>query len=202
MTEVGLPATSRGRATREKLIDAAKTVFAERGFVDARVSHIAKAAHVAYGTFYTHFESKEAIFYQVADELFREMFAPHEPVAHADESPAERLTHANRVFWDRYRDRSALMAIVEQVATIDPEFAKLRHQHRAETNARTANSIRHWQQQGLVPADLNPHTAAQALGAMVDRTLYLRYVLGENDEPDTAFETVNALAVRALGLTT
>jgi hypothetical protein len=92
------------------------------------------------------------------------------------------------------------MAIVEQVATIDEDFRTLRQSHRRTTTDRTARSIRRWQAEGLVSADLDPYVAAQALGAMVDRTLYLRFVLGESDANDNVVDTLNLLTVQALGL--
>lgn len=192
-----LPLSSRGRATRQRLLDAARRVFEERGFIDTRIAHIAREAGVAYGSFYTHFASKEAVFYVVADQLFEEMFAPDGPW---DETPRERLEHANRSYWQRYQRNARLMAIVEQVATIDDGFREVRHRHRRTTNDRTAESIRRWQEAGLVPLDVDAEVAAQALGAMVDRTLYLRCVLGEGDPGPAALDTVNLLTVQALGL--
>lgn len=194
------PLSSRGRATRDRLLTAARSVFEEKGFPDTRVSHIAKAAGVAYGSFYTHFESKESVFYEIADHLFAEMFSRPPEDEHA-QTPQDRLAQANRTYAAHYRENAALMAIVEQVTTIDPEFRTLRMQHRQTTTDRMTRSILHWQEQGLVAADLDAAVAAQALGAMVDRTLYLRFVLGEREpHGDTAVETLNLLTARALGL--
>lgn len=150
MQDSALPVSSRGRATRERLVRAAREVFEEVGFVDARITHITKTAKVAYGSFYTHFSSKEEIFYEVASRLFEEMFAPDDTTFEGD-TPRSRLDHANRVYWERYQQRARMMAIVEQVATIDPDFRDLRQQHRKQTTDRTARSIQHWQEQGLVP---------------------------------------------------
>ncbi|MEU4641445.1 TetR/AcrR family transcriptional regulator [Micromonospora sp. NPDC023814] len=199
MPTPSLPLSSRGRATRERLLTAARKVFEERGFVDTRIAHIASTAGVAYGSFYTHFPSKEAIFYEVASRLFDEMFAT-DPSTSRPASPRERLEQANRNYCARYRENAALMAIVEQVATIDEGFRTLRQSHRRTTTERTARSIRRWQAEGLVSTDLDAYVAAQALGAMVDRTLYLRYVLGESDANDNVVDTLNLLTVQALGL--
>ena len=192
------PLSSRGRATRQRLLTAARGVFEERGFPDTRVSHIAEAAGVAYGSFYTHFPSKEAIFYEVASQLFEEMFAPDDSPPGG--SPRERLEHANRTYWERYRRNARLMGIVEQVAAIDEGFQQVRHRHRQDTTDRMASSIRRWQDQGLVDEALDPAVAAQALGAMLDRTLYLRYVLGEDADGEQALDTLNLLTTRSLGL--
>ena len=193
------PLSSRGRATRQRLLTAARDVFEERGFPDTRITHITDAAGVAYGSFYTHFTSKEAIFQEVASALFEEMFAPDD--APLGDTPRQRLEHANEVYAARYRRNARLMGIVEQVATIDDDFRALRQSQRRATTDRTASSIRRWQQQGAVRTELDAHTAALALGAMLDRTLYLPYVLGEGAATDEeAIGTLNLLAVQALGL--
>jgi len=64
------PLTERGARTRERLVTAAREVFEERGFLGTRVAHIAQHARVSYGSFYTYFPSKEAVFLEVADRLF------------------------------------------------------------------------------------------------------------------------------------
>ena len=56
--------------SREKLSLAAIAVFGERGYHAARVSDIVGRAGVAQGTFYLHFESKEAIFLALIDDFF------------------------------------------------------------------------------------------------------------------------------------
>src|SRR4051794_2983245 len=59
------PLTPRGRRTRSALVSAARAVFERDGFVGARVTDIAAHAGVAHGTFYTYFDSKEAVFRDV-----------------------------------------------------------------------------------------------------------------------------------------
>ena len=67
--------TSARKASREdkrrRIIDAAVEVFAEKGFWNARVSEIAEEAHVADGTIYLYFKSKDDILIS----LFREKMA-------------------------------------------------------------------------------------------------------------------------------
>jgi AcrR family transcriptional regulator len=53
--------------TRAKLVKAAKAAFERDGFLDSRVSDIAKRSGVSYGAFYHYFESKKQIFREVAD---------------------------------------------------------------------------------------------------------------------------------------
>ena len=61
-TSRALPKTARGRATREKLLQAAEREFGARGFHAVGISDLTRTAGVALGTFYVYFDSKEEIF--------------------------------------------------------------------------------------------------------------------------------------------
>jgi len=56
------PRTARGRETLRRLLDAAAQEFGERGFHEASISGITRRAGTALGSFYTYFDSKDAIF--------------------------------------------------------------------------------------------------------------------------------------------
>ena len=55
--------------TRHLLMTSAVQVFHEKGIYGTRVSDIVSRAGVAQGTFYNHFQSKEAMFKAIADEV-------------------------------------------------------------------------------------------------------------------------------------
>ena len=59
--------------TREKLLRAAKKVFAEKGFHNAQITHIIDEAGVARGTFYLYFKGKEEIFKEILKEVITEL---------------------------------------------------------------------------------------------------------------------------------
>ena len=63
------PRTERGRRTLRKLLDAAAVEFGERGFHDASISGITRRAGVALGSFYTYFDSKDAIFRALVSDM-------------------------------------------------------------------------------------------------------------------------------------
>src|SRR5690242_7292357 len=54
--------TARGERTLRKILDAARGEFGERGFAESSIVAITQRAGVALGTFYTYFDSKEAVF--------------------------------------------------------------------------------------------------------------------------------------------
>jgi AcrR family transcriptional regulator len=58
----GSAAPDRAAQRRQAILDAALTVFAERGYEAARLDDVAAHAGVAKGTLYLYFEDKEALF--------------------------------------------------------------------------------------------------------------------------------------------
>ena len=82
----------QSRSRRERILDAAFSAFAKRGYRDTAVDDIAAAAETSKGGIYFHFPSKEAIFRELmqttADKLVarveREVAIEAEPVAKAE----------------------------------------------------------------------------------------------------------------------
>lgn len=64
-----VPATTRGEATRRKLLTAAEAEFGIKGYHLASVSSITQNAGVSQGTFYLYFRSKEEIFAMLVQEI-------------------------------------------------------------------------------------------------------------------------------------
>ena len=60
----------RKRETRARLLEAALRLMAEKGMEGVAINEITEAADVGFGSFYNHFESKEAIYDAVMDQVF------------------------------------------------------------------------------------------------------------------------------------
>ncbi len=123
------PRSRKGIETRARLVSAAKEVFEESGFLDARISDIAERAGLSHGSFYHYFESKEEVFREVAAEVDDRLSAPLDSVifdssSHA--SPAERIRQAIRLNMESYRDEARIMGVIEQVSRFDQELSVLR----------------------------------------------------------------------------
>jgi AcrR family transcriptional regulator len=86
----------RKRETRMKLLDAAFHLMAERGMEGVAINEITEAADVGFGSFYNHFESKEAIYDALMHLVFEE-FAETliEQVKHVDD-PAQAVAFSVR----------------------------------------------------------------------------------------------------------
>ena len=62
----------RKRETRSRLLEAALRLMAEKGMEGVAINEITEAADVGFGSFYNHFESKEAIYAALLDWVFEE----------------------------------------------------------------------------------------------------------------------------------
>jgi AcrR family transcriptional regulator len=63
------PRLSRRQAPSARLLDVAKDAFSRRGYADVNVDELCRAAHVAKGSFYRHYRSKEELFFAVSESL-------------------------------------------------------------------------------------------------------------------------------------
>jgi AcrR family transcriptional regulator len=195
-----LPVTTRGRRSRQSLLDGAKHVFGDVGFADARIVDITAAAGAASGSFYTYFSSKEEIFMALLHELEEELRSGHrETVEHTDD-PYEQVLRANRAYLVSYRENAAVMVVWEQVATLNAEVEALRHQASGRFASRIQHAIETWQGEGRVPTSLDAAYASVALTGMVSNFAYRWCAQGDDYDLDTAAEQLSRLWAGALGL--
>ncbi|MFL6052482.1 MAG: TetR/AcrR family transcriptional regulator [Actinoallomurus sp.] len=190
---------ARAERTRAALLTAARELFEERGFLDAKISEICERAGVAYGSFYTHFADKDAVFAELIDEMLGGLLAVMRAEPLNGDGPAARIARANRAYLRAYRDNARLMAVFEQVATFSPGMRDTYLRAWGVFYDRQERAIREWQEAGLVPGDVDPRTAAVALATMIGRTAYTWYVLGRpHDDGDV--EQLTRLYCRAIGM--
>jgi TetR/AcrR family transcriptional regulator, fatty acid metabolism regulator protein len=98
----------------DAILRAAIDVFAERGFFNAQVADVARAAGVAAGTVYLYFRSKDDLLVSIFERTMREAFTEGRAAVEGIHDPSERLRQFARVHLGRLgRDRN--LAIVYQV---------------------------------------------------------------------------------------
>jgi TetR/AcrR family fatty acid metabolism transcriptional regulator len=114
------PATHRPRLAasradkREAILRAATAVFARRGFFNAQVADVARAANVAAGTVYLYFRGKDDLLVSLFQRTMRENLAEGRAALDGVADPVEQLRRIARVHLERVgRDRD--LAIVTQV---------------------------------------------------------------------------------------
>lgn len=191
-----LPSTSRGRATRERILAAAEAVFAELGYDAASIVKITERAGVAQGTFYLYFDGKTQVFDEVVDDLNRRV---RHAMTEASAGAPSRLEAERRGFEGFFHftaDHPSLYRIIRQAEFVSPGALRRHYTRIVEgyiaglTAARAAGEI----------GSVDPEVAAWALmgiGEMVG----MRWVLwGDTHEvPSAVLDDVMAMISRALG---
>ena len=123
----------RTRATRRKLLDAAKRIFAQQGFEAARLEDIAAGAGYTRGAFYANFDSKEDIFFALFEEWVRERIESLTSALRRHSDPHEKLAALRRHYAKLATDRRLVLISMEfkLFALRHPEsHARLRSRHR------------------------------------------------------------------------
>lgn len=201
-TPPNTPRSPKGIRTRARILESAKAVFEESGFLEARISDIAEKATLSHGTFYHYFDSKEQIFRELAE--VHEALLTARPEPSEDEaalSEFERILKANRLYLERYRENGRIMGVIEEVSRYDSHVNDARIQRQKHFAERAEKHLRGLQKKGLADKTIDPEIAAVALGAMVARFAELWLV--EQWAPyefDHAAEQLTVLWARSIGV--
>ena len=202
------PRSRKGAQTRARLLEAAKKVFEDTGFLDARISDIAEQAGLSHGSFYHYFDSKEQIFREVAEAQEDLLTAPPTPTENGEEDPSsltelERIRRANHLYLERYRENGKIMGVIEEVSRYDEHVNAARMARQKHFADRAERAIRRLQKSGEANADIDPEIAALALGSMVARFAELWIIDHWGDfDLDTVTDQVTMLWANAIGLDT
>lgn len=191
--------TPRGRRTRSALVEAAAHIFERDGFLDARIVDIAGRARVATGTFYTYFDSKEAIFREVADVLIDDLYQQSHVGDLAGSDPRARIAAANRLYVQALARHAGLYSVVIQVASIDPQFRSRRQASRQAFVRRAARGLRQLQDSGRADPGIDADLTAALLCGMVENFAEVRHLLGARFDDERAVETMTDIWCRAIG---
>jgi AcrR family transcriptional regulator len=90
----------QAEGTRAALVDAARRLFAERGFARVGTEEIVAAARLTRGALYYHFDDKRDLFRAVFAEVDRELVEGIAAVALTEEDPWQRLVAGCEAFLD------------------------------------------------------------------------------------------------------
>jgi AcrR family transcriptional regulator len=117
------PRERRPEARPGELLDAAITVFAERGYRNTRLEEVAAAAGVTKGTIYHYFRTKEELLLRAVEHYHREGFERTEQLLREEKAPASvriRL-YIRKSFGSDPSRRKVLTLLLQGVANDVPE---------------------------------------------------------------------------------
>ncbi|MFE2517331.1 TetR/AcrR family transcriptional regulator [Streptomyces mirabilis] len=160
--------TEAAPATRDRILDAAREEFSERGYEKTSVRGIAKAAGVDSALVHHYFGTKEQVFEAAIEGAFAPALAA--PTAVEDgplDTVGERLTRFLLGIWENPTTRTPLLAIVRSAVNNETAAAVFRRLVAAQLLRRIAGRL------DLPDAELRAElAAAQLVGVAM-----LRYVI-------------------------
>ncbi|GAA1898094.1 TetR/AcrR family transcriptional regulator [Williamsia serinedens] len=171
-------ATEKGRRTEQAFVQAARKVFAEKGYLAAKISDIAAAAGRSPGSFYNYHESKRQLLEHLLDEFQDRILTDTRDQLTAD--PARNIDTAVRVYWGLYRDYLPEMIGAFQLSMTDPAFGRWWRTRRAQGIDAVLGVFRSVEHRGT-DIGLDKHLFASAIVSMLDSFCWNWFVTGRDE---------------------
>ena len=191
------PRTARGEKTLRKILDAALEEFGERGFSEGSIVGITRRANVALGTFYTYFDSKDAVFRALVTDMSARV---RDHVAPVFESAVDTLDGEGRAL-ESYlvfaRAHHQVYRIIDEAEFADPEgFAK----HYRTTAARIAARLDAGKAKGEVARSDERRSSEVEAWAIMGMNVFLglRFAVWGRENPKDVARVANRLIRQGL----
>ena len=186
MTAATRTLSTKGQATRLAIEDAARKLFAERGFHGTTLADITSAAGKSPAAFYRYYTDKEDLLAALAgsflDQARDELSRP--PI------DGDYFVSAVSTYWKTFKPNIGIMIGVDQLAATEPRFTLLRARFRRFGTDIVKSSVRRAQQQGYA-AELDADHIALAIALLFERFTSVSLAEGLSDEAAiTALSTI------------
>ncbi|HZQ30528.1 MAG TPA: TetR/AcrR family transcriptional regulator [Mycobacterium sp.] len=161
--------SSKGRQTREAIEQAARKLFAERGFHGTTLADITSAAGKSPAVFYRYFDDKEDLLAALAESFLHDVVEPAAVSVSLPDSPddTEFFTAVVTGYWNMFKQNIGIMIAVAQLAATQPRFAKVQNAFRRFGIEIVAASVRRAQEQGY-GSELNAEHVAAAIALLFE----------------------------------
>jgi AcrR family transcriptional regulator len=186
------PRTARGERTLRKILDAAREEFGDRGFSESSIVGITQRAGVALGTFYTYFESKEALFQALVRDMSTQVRDTAAPAFVEHPNALDAARKGLELFLRFAREHRNIYRIIDEAEIVDPAAYR---EHYETTATRIAARLVVARDKGELAGDLNDTDleilAWAAMGANV--FLGLRYSVWDSADPEHVAAVANRM---------
>lgn len=190
------PRTARGEKTLRKILDAALAEFGQRGFHDSSIVGITSRAKVALGTFYTYFDSKEAVFAALVRDMSRQVrdYVAPDIAGSVDEIDRERRALASYLRF--VFDHKEVYRIIDEAEFVDPAGFRTHYETAA---ARIAARLEEAAAKGQMRDDGALATEVRAWAIMgMNVFLGLRFGVWGKQDPELVAAHANAMLRKGL----
>ncbi|MBI5118011.1 TetR/AcrR family transcriptional regulator [Candidatus Poribacteria bacterium] len=118
----------RSRETRERLLNAAQSIFLEEGYDDATTREITERADLGAGTFYVYFRDKREVYDALVRRANREMHRMWIEARRPGMSVEEQVVAALRATFDYFRSNAAFARLILiEGPPVDAEYTMRLH---------------------------------------------------------------------------
>jgi AcrR family transcriptional regulator len=191
------PRTARGERTLRKILDAARAEFGDRGFSESTIVGITQRAGVALGTFYTYFDSKEAIFQEVVRDMsaqVRDRVAPEFKNASDAIDGERRALEAFLRFASEHRD---VYRIIDEAEFVEPQGFR---EHYETTASRIAARLVAARANGDIGANFSDADLDILAWALMGANVFLglRFSVWSNGDPARVAEVTSTMLRKGL----
>src|SRR5262245_38875138 len=171
----GLPAAGPAAAKlerldkRDALLRAAIDTFAARGFFNAQVADVARAAGVAAGTVYLYFRGKDDLLISIFERTMKEWLAEGRKNVDALSDPIDRLREIARLHLGRLgRDRALAVVFQVELRQSTKFMERFSATHLREYLGVIRDVIADGQARGVFRKDVNPTLGAKLFFGALD----------------------------------
>lgn len=185
--------------TRERLLEAAEQVFAEKGYHGAVVDDIIRVSDSSKGGFYFHFPNKQAIFLALVDALVPKLAITVERAIASEPEPVAQLDAALRTVLDLFaRHRRLSKILLVEAVGLGHGFDEKLMQTRGRFAAMIQSYLDRAVAAGAIPP-LDSETAAWAWFGAVNEIVVRWLVTGQPDPLNRALPELRRLLLRSVG---
>jgi TetR/AcrR family fatty acid metabolism transcriptional regulator len=154
---------------RDAIFRAAIKTFAARGFFNAQVADVARAAGVAAGTVYLYFRGKDDLLISIFERTMKEAIAAGRQSVAAKTTPIERLREIAKLHLGRLgRDRDLAIVFQVELRQSTKFMERFSATHLREYLGIIRDIIDEGQQKGAFRRQINPTLAAKMFFGALD----------------------------------
>ena len=154
---------------REAILRAATDIFAERGFFNAQVADVARAAGVAAGTVYLYFKGKDDLLVSIFERTMRDGLARVRTSVAETDDPGERLRRFARLHLSGLgRDRNLAVVFQVELRQSTKFMERFSSTMLRDYLGLIRDAIADGQRTGLFRDDLKPTVAAKMFFGALD----------------------------------
>ena len=186
------PRTARGERTMRKILDAARAEFGQRGFAESSIVGITQRAGVALGTFYTYFDSKEALFQALVRDMSAQVRDNVGPAFAGAIDGLDGERRALEAFLRFAHDHRDIYRIIDESEFVEPAVYR---EHYETTATRIAARLAAARDRGEIATDLSDEDLEVLAWGMMGANVFLglRFAVWDDGDQEQVSELMSRI---------